>query len=352
MDTRVFTVAAVVFCLTACSEREEVGQVARDMEVGVYSEFLSASEVEAEIPRLWRQNVSVTIAVPAERIGNDDLATLIRAANDNDVEARLWLVLDRDQGYWPNEENLDLFAGEITRLLDWLDDEGLSASGIVYDMEPSLEYSEQIRILDPANLDEIIALMSSHIDDDAFAASRARLTESVEEVQSRGLRAICVTYPQVLDDFLDGDDDMQDALDIPVRDVPFDEVAFMVYQSYFALIAGEWIGPALVRTFARDAVDHYGDGAVIALGKVGDAGIFESDENLYESPAVLTSDVAAAAAEGISRIEIYSLDGMVGLGNPDDWLDATITEPQAGGTSATADIVRAFVQTLDVQLDH
>lgn len=351
MKSRAISVIVAVLCFWACSEEANV-QVSRDIAVGAYSEFLTAGEVESQLDLLWRQNVSVTVAVQATEIGDEDLASLVRAMNARGVEVRLWLVLERDQGYWPNEENLDLFADEVTRLLDWLDDEGLGAEAIVYDMEPGLAYSEQIRVLDPANLDEILALMSSHIDDDAFAASRALLTASVEEVHSRGLRAVCVTYPQVLDDFLDGDDDMQDALDIPVRDVPFDEVAFMVYQSYFALIAGEWIGPALVRTFARDAVDHYGAAAVIALGKVGSAGIFESEENLYESPEILTADVAAAAAEGITRIEIYSLDGMVELNDTDDWLDATITEPQTGGTSATADIVRAFVQTLDVRLDH
>lgn len=352
MGTLRLLIALSCFALSACTAAPEEEGVERDIAVGVYSEFLDAGEVEAQLPMLRRQRVSVTLAVPASRIGDPELASLLRRAAGAGVALRLWPVLERDQGYWPNETNMELFTSEVSRLLGWLDDEGLVAEAVVYDLEPALEYSERIRVLDPMNRDEIIALMESHLDAGAFEEARALLAASVAEVQAAGLRAVCITFPQVLDDLVDGDDDLQDALDIPVRGVPFDEVGLMVYQTQFAQAAGEWIGPPLISAFAVDAAAHFGEAAVIALGKVGDAGIFEAEGEIYQSPEALAADVAAAGAEGIGRVEVYSLDGMVEGGDPEPWLDATITDPEPGGHSSSADLVRFFVQGLDSSLDR
>lgn len=331
----------IAFALVACE--------APAPPAGVYSEFLAYDALIDELPALG--DTTLSLAVPNERIGDAALATLLRAAEDEGVAVRLWLVLSIDEGYWPNESNLALFAREVIRLLDWVESEGLRAEGVIYDLEPAFAYSEELRAAFAESLDRVTELLRAHRDPAAFEASRALLSSHVAEVQARGYVAQAVTYPQVIDDLADGDDDLQDGLDVPVRDVGFDEVSFMVYQTVIAEAVGGWVGPGLVRSFAQDAVLHFGDRATIALGIVGSASIVEIDGPLYDGPDTLADDVAAAREAGIERVEVYSLDGMVELGGPHDWLDATRAEPASFAIPPQARIVRSAAASLDAALD-
>jgi hypothetical protein len=219
----------------------------------------------------------------------------------------------------------------------------------VFDLEPAYAYSEELRAsFSSLDLSAITALLRTHVDAGAYEVARDALAATVARVQAAGLRAECVTYPQVVDDLEDGDDELQDALDIPVRGVPFDEIAFMVYQTGFAEAAGgDWLGPGLVRSYATDAREHLGDRATIALGTIGTAGIFEPTGPVYEDPEVLRADVAAAVGQGIVRIEVYSLDGMLGLGGAARWLDATRTAGETPVIDATVRLARSLAATLD-----
>lgn len=320
--------------------------------LAVYSEFLAYADVEPTLPALADRGAALSIGVPSTAIGDAALASLLRAAATASVEVRLWFLLPREDGYWPNEDNLATFGAEVTRLLDWLEADGLVASTLVYDLEPGLAYSEELRAgFSEGSLEGLRALMETHVDAARFAASRDALSAQVRAVQARGYRVAAVTYPQVVDDLGDGDADLQDALDIPVDGVPFDEVAFMTYQTAFAEAQGAWVGPGLIRSYATDAVAHFGDRATLALGIVGTAGIIESDGPPYASPEVLAQDVAAALGGGITRLEVYSLDGMVELADVPGWLAATEAVPSAPAIEAQARVVRGAARGLDQTLD-
>jgi hypothetical protein len=320
--------------------------------VGVYSEFLAYGDVEDHLDALARRGAALQVAVPAADVGDADLASLLRAADARRVEVRLWFVLDVAQGYWPNEANVDVFAPALADLLDWLDSAGLTAAAIVYDMEPAYAYTQELEAAFADNPDDAVALMRTHMDAAAFEAARTRFGDSVRAVQARGLRAECVTYPQVVDDLLDGDDDFQDGMDIPVHGVPFDEVSFMVYQTGFSeTLGGGWVGPGLIASYAADARARFGERAVVALGLVGTAGIFEPEGAVYTDPGTLAADVAAALAAGVTRVEVYSLDGMVELGGPARWLEATHPEPAAAEPDDVVALIRHVAASIDEQLD-
>ncbi|MCB9596379.1 MAG: hypothetical protein H6719_26895 [Sandaracinaceae bacterium] len=309
--------------------------------LGVYSEFLAPDAVEATLPALAARSATLQVAVPSTAIGDASLLGLLRAAEAASVDVRLWLLLPQADGYWPNEANLDVFFGEVTRLLDWIEGEGAVAAGVVYDLEPAFEYSEALRVgFAEGSLEGLQSLMRSHLDPVAFAASRDQLAAHVREVQARGYRAEAVTYPQVVDDMADGDADLQDALDIPVDGVPFDDVAFMVYQTVFAEARGAWVGPGLIRSYGVDARAHFGDRATLALGLVGTASVVELDAPPYDAPAQLAGDVAAALGAGITRVEVYSLDGMVELDAVEAWLGATEAVPGTPSIEPEARVVR------------
>ena len=320
--------------------------------LAVYSEFLTYPEVEATLTALGTRDAALAVAVPNDRIGDAGLASLLRAAEAAGVEVHLWFLLPLEDGYWPNEENIDVFASEVMRLLDWIAAEGLVAAAVVYDLEPAFEYSEVLRAgLASGTFDEVEALMRTHMDEASYLAARDTLAAHVRAVQARGLRANAVTYPQVLDDLGDGDHDLQDALDIPVEGVPFDSVSFMVYQTTFAEAGTGWIGPGLIRSYAADANRHFGERATIALGLVGNAGIFDHTGAIYDEPASLAEDIAAARAEGVNRVEVYSLDGMVELGL-ETWLTGTDAAPARASIPSAALIARGAAFSLDENLDE
>lgn len=322
-------------------------------ELGVYSEFLSDDAVIATLPALAARGAALQLAITNDRIGEASLAGVIAAASEAGVEVRLWLLLPIAMGYWPNEDNLALFATEVLRLLDWVDAEGLTVAAVVYDMEPAFDYSEELRVaFADSSLDVITTLMSAHVDRAAYESARDALAAHVLEVQARGVRAEAVTYPQVVDDMGDGDADLQDALDIPVDGVPFDDVAFMVYQTAFTEGRGVWLGPGLVRSYATDAHAYFGDRATIALGIIGSATIVELDGPPYADPDALREDVAAALGGGVSRIEFYSLDGMVELDDVPGWLGAASAVPSSPPISPDTRVVRGAASGLDGALDR
>ncbi len=187
----------------------------------------------------------------------------------------------------------------------------------------------------------------------AHGAARKLLEQSIKEVQQAGLLAQCVTFPQVLDDLADGDDDLQDALDIPVHGLPWDELSFMVYQSTYAKIVGSWIGPDLVRRYAAEAYKAYGSKGTIALGVVGKAGVMLGGAKLYADPATLRADVAAALSQKIRRVEVFSLDGVLGESAPDAWLGALAgVQPQEPSFGFQAELVMRTMRGLDALLDR
>jgi hypothetical protein len=316
----------------------------------VYSEFVPPTQVQEALGALASRRAALQLAVPADRVGDAALLALLRAARDQHVPVRAWLLLSQEAGYWPNEGNLTRYREAVLALLDWTAREGVSPEALVFDVEPAYSYTLTLRRTWSQGLAAVLAILRAHRDPAAFRASIAAMTELVEAVRARGVRPVCVTYPQVVDDALDGDDDLQDALDLPVRGVPWDEVSFMVYQTGFAEGVRAWIGPGLVSAYTRDARRAFGDRATIALGQIGDAGIFPPAGPVYTDPAVLAQDIAAASEAGARRVELYSLDGMLTQGGAARWLAATNPPPEPAEGSALVTLVRSLARALDAEL--
>lgn len=323
----------------------------RPHRVGLYAaEAASYPTIARALPTLAERQLELLVAVPEQQLGSADLEDLVRQATRLGVEVRLWPLLPKHDGYWVNETNIDRFAGYVRRLLDWIDREDLTVSTVIYDVEPAISYSEELQQAYAEGLGSVVSLLRRHVNPGTFAQARAALSDSVREVQARGLRAECVTFPQVLDDLDDDDTDLQDAFDIPVDGVPWDELSFMVYQSVYAETVGAWIGPSLIRTYSAAARQRYGDRATIALGVVGQAGVMTAGTKLYPDPTALGADVAAALAEGIGRLELFSLDGMLETKKLESWLAVIDTEAKRPADTFNATLARQAMVALDVML--
>jgi len=359
MTRCLFGLALIAFLHTGGGCSPPPDEPGRPYAVGLYAgEDRSYPDIEASLSHLADKRLSLMLAVPEASLSTpalkQELTALLAEAERRGVEVRLWPLLDQSDGYWPNETNLDRFSKYVHRLLDWIEGEGLKVSTVIYDMEPAWDFAHQLKQAFDVGIGEAVKLLRLHLDPVRHASARARLVQQVTAIQARDVRVQCVTFPQVLDDLSDGDHDLQDAFDIPVVGVPWDEVSFMVYQSVYFMTLGVWVGPSLIRTYAEVASMHFDGRATIALGVVGRAGVMTEEAHLYPDPAALRDDVAAALAEGINRLEIFSLDGMLGsTEHPlDTWLAATDAGPRRPLETFNSKLARQAFLSLDSLLEQ
>ncbi len=309
--------------------------------LSVWSEFLPDEEVRDALPFLAEEKVGLNLAIPSARIGDPGLEALLFDAQDAGIEVRAWLLLDEADGYWPNEHNVDAMRTATTAFADWRESAALPVDWLIFDMEMSLERTEAIA--EAGGLTGL-PLIEEGLDPETFVISRAAYVSLVEDLQARGLKVMAVTYPMVLDDHLDGDDDIQDKFDVPIAGVPWDEVSFMVYQSTIANLSGEWHGPDVIASYTESAVEVFGDRASVALGIVGSAGIVASDTERYPDAPTFLGDLAAARASGVP-VSVYSLDGILEQEDPGAWLDRDIegVEPRPVTARSLRNLIRGIL---------
>lgn len=313
------------------------------MGLGVWAELLTDTEIEAALPSLGRAGARLGLALPSARIGDVAVTRLTHAAREHGVRVRAWLLLPREQGYWIGESNAGAFAQAVDDLALWTTrTNGPVFDGISVDLEPAFEYSEALRTAKKSRPDRLVALLAEHVDPARFERARAELQRAVATARSAGLWTHAVTYPLLLDQ-PEGETILEDALDVPVSGIDWDEISFMVYQTAFAQQVGTWLGPALVHSYAEDAVRRHGARAGIDLGVVGDAGLGLAPGDRFPSPRELALDVGAALAAGIvpERIRVYGLAGMLDSGGVERWLGATELVPSAPPPARAVAGVRA-----------
>jgi hypothetical protein len=298
------------------------------MRVGLWAEHVEDDWVAAALPDLARLGLRLGLALPSERVGDPSFARLTRTAADHGVPLRVWPLLPRELGYWIGEENAAQARELVGEIVRWRRSSGGPVfEGVSVDLEPAFEYSEALRHARP---DRLVTLLLQHVDPQRFSAARDQLARMVDSLRRERITAHAVTFPLLLDQD-ENDTLLEDALDIPVSGIAWDEVSFMVYQTPFAELTGSWLGPSLVHCYARDAVARFGARAGLDLGIVGDHGVGVDPGNRYPDPSTLQTDVEAALAAGIplERLRIYGLRGVWDSGGADHWLGR---EPQPNPT--------------------
>src|SRR5689334_4895825 len=93
--------AGFLVILAACEASSPGGRAD-----AVWSEFQTDPQVRAQLPWLAEHEIDLYLAVPEARIGDAELAALLRDAEAEGVGVRAWLLLDEADGYWPNEHNV------------------------------------------------------------------------------------------------------------------------------------------------------------------------------------------------------------------------------------------------------
>lgn len=323
------------------------------MTLGLWAELVEDEVVEAALPALAACGAGLGLSLPSTRVGDARFARLTRKADAAGVPVRLWPLLPQAHGYWIGEVNVEETRDLVSSLLAWRGRRGGPAfDSVSFDLEPSLEYSETLRHTARRRPDKVLALLLAHVRPTRFAKARSSLARTVDRVRREGLVTHAVTYPLVLDQ-PPGDTTLEDALAIVVSGIEWDEVSFMVYQTPFAQLLGTWLGPALVHSYAKSAVERYGDRAGIDVGIVGEHGVGLDPGSRYPAADALAADLAAALAAGIplSRARVYGLAGVVDGGGVQTWLGerpAPSAPPESRAVEGFRNAVRGIVTGLRV----
>lgn len=306
-------------------------QVRPSMSHAIWAEFMPYSWVQADLKRLAAHHLQINLAISLARPFDNTLKQFLRAAAAEGVPVGAWLLLDDQQGYWPNASNASLYCKEVARFVSWLETERLSIREVIVDMETPLMMSRLLKthLLRGLKLEYQRWLsLSNHLQ---FWEGVDHFRQLVRALRQAGLRAQVVTYPMIVHDLVAGQTAFQEFLQVPVTPVDWDQISLMVYRSSFQDLLPFAISADLVYRYFKLAKTVLPNTPVCAaLGVIGSIG--KVSEGGFQDPQALYQDLAAARAAGVTHAQLFSLDGMHQLGNPQDWLavfEAKAARPQS-----------------------
>jgi hypothetical protein len=313
---------------------------------GAYVEFLPFGELEAELDAIADHRIELSVAIQSDDIGTEPLRRMLLGARRRGIPVRAWLLLSDAEGYWPGEDNLPAFEVLVDAFFAWNDDEDLGVYWLSVDLEPPLSISNELAAaLEGGDLGQAVPVLLAQVDREEHLAARTAWAAAVDRWHDRDLHVACDAFGYLLDDFADGDPDLQDMFESPIEGIDWDEVGFLVYQILWQDPDGNRLGPALVHSYTQTAVAQFGPRTAIALGTVGSAA---KNTTLvgYEQPEAMWADEAAALAAGAPRVHLFSIDGMLGQGGVPRWLGHAPT-PVAPEPSPEVQAQRDLIRALD-----
>lgn len=313
---------------------------------GVYSEFLAYEDVEQRLPTLATHRTELYLAIRPEDVESGALESVLLSARRHGVPVRAWLLLDDGDGYWPGEHNLDAFDAHVRAFWKWNRRAHLGVEWVLVDMEPSLAISDELAdALDSGDISTASPVLLANRDAEAFAHSQAQWKAAVDAWHDEGMLVACVGLPFVLDDFGDDDADIQDMFDSPIDGADWDELGFLVYQNLYGTPQAR-LGAPLVFDYAGTIAERWGARGSIALGTIGSVGK-NTDSIGYTDRAALEADLDAAAAAGLAKFHLFSLDGMEREGGVGEWIGELAIEPMTPPSDDAVAQARAMVALLD-----
>lgn len=311
----------------------------------IWAEFMPYDWVRADIPRLAAAGVQLNLAIPLERLADPALKRLLQVAEALQVPVGAWLLLPDAQGYWPNAENARLFEQALAQFLRWLAQEHLRVAEIIVDMETPLALSRLLKGRLWQGLQLEYQRWLDPLQQRRFDEAVAIYTAAVARAHAAGLQMQVVSYPFVVHDALARTTVLQRFLQIPVTPVPWDRVSLMIYRSSFQDFCPLPLSAGLVTAYLQLARRAFSQPVNAALGVLGTVGKLQ--EGGFGDPARLAPDVAAARAAGADGIQLFSLDGLHQLAQPENGL-------RLYQTAARVHLPTAADQTLlqSLQLAH
>jgi hypothetical protein len=150
----------------------------------------------------------------------------IALLHDAGISLVAWLVLDPEQGYWLNVDNVESARARYSELTRWLQRNQLSFSTIGLDVEPPIEDAMALMRRGTRGLWEMLRRRRSHAH---HQAAQRRYTDLVAQMRHDGYFVETYQFPLVVDERASNSSLLQRALGFV--DIEADREVLMLYRS-------------------------------------------------------------------------------------------------------------------------
>lgn len=300
-------------------------------------------KVQEQLPVLQSKKANLYLQIKEEDIGNKKLSSVLFEAKIKEIKIIVWPLLKKEQGPWANEYNYEIFGELVNKITNYLEKEQIKPEYIVINMENSATQMDTIKnYLKDKKYKAIIELLITNLNREKFNKSVEEYKKLVNNLHGKGYKVMITTYPFMIDDFQDGDPDIQDIANIPISGIDWDALTFTPYRTAYSGDFGVEFTPYIVYEYGRGAKDLFNEKARVALGIIGD----NEHGPGFKSPEDLNKDIAAAKAAGIKEVDLFHLAGMVEKGNVEAWVNTGV-ESEIPAIDLKVTAARTFVRTLD-----
>lgn len=284
----------------------------------IWAEFMPYRWIEGDLARLAHYGLQLNLAIHIGRLPDPDLERLLKAACEHQVPIGAWLLLEDQDGYWPNANNAELYHQACLRFLEYMDQANLRVAELIVDMETPLALSRLLKGQIMKGLQLEWRRWQSPENRVLFEAAVIHYQQLLASAHQAGLSVQVVTYPFLVHDALAGNTAFQEFLQVPVTPIEWDRISLMVYRSSFQDLSPLPLSSWLVGHYLQQAQSCLKQPVSGALGVIGSIG--KISEGGFRDVDEIRADIGAAKAAGVESIQLFSLDGMHQLGAPDDWL--------------------------------
>ena len=308
--------------------------------LAIWSEFLTYKQVETVLPKIKDLHLTLNVAVGGDKPDFDGFAHLSLKAQELGVEVRPWLLLPKSQGYWFSSWNPKDSVAFTQTFLAEMKKRSVLTPWLVFDLESPPEMIDQMQALvDKINLVGLLEFLKQASLKSSLIEAEAQYTSLMKELHDKNIKVEAVAPMQVLNDLGDSEQRIQSAMGVPVSNVPWDSVSFMVYRADLVRAMGK-ISSRVIYRYAKLAKKYYGSKAAIDLGEAGHVQFPKPFEGFMD-PMEIKRDISAAQAAGLTEIHIYSLDGLY-ESNLNDWF-MNYLEPEKPGPDLKSEILFQLV---------
>lgn len=274
---------------------------------------------------LGRFDIHPILAVHPET-NLDELARWIGDVRTVGLEAGIWPLLPRTEGYWPSERNVPAWARRVHRVLDAVQRRDQTPTWLAVDLEPPIGQVARLLRRPLGVPAAALDLSIENMDLRRYRRAERQLNDAVSSIAQRGVRTLGVTLPLAAHDLAEsaGPPFWQDMFETPWEGVAWDAAGIMAYGSIVSGASGGLFAVSDARAMHQRLLERvgarFGRRAHASVGVTG-AGVF-GDEPAYDEPDELRLDVAAALAAGITDIAAFCLEGVLARPTPEAWLAA------------------------------
>lgn len=285
------------------------------MYVRMWCEFLKPHEVcrDYVIELFKRYNIHLNYKLEYMDF-SEEFFDVIRVYNDNNVPISIWATLSDDMGYWINEANVDKFGDYVHKLVDIIGKRGLKIYGLCIDMEPP--YHQVMKFYNPKTIfDKFIfysTLATKNLNVKRYRYAKEKFTKIAEFLKLQGLESYTPITRETYYDVRFNTDFIQNALQTPVYDIPWDKYNLMYYATMMRKSIKDYNNNDIDYLIYKQVGflhEKFGDRISVSVGltntgKLGKEPFYDNMEDFYR-------DIGVLKACKVSDISIFSLDGIL-----------------------------------------